>query len=66
MTEPIKPTPPQTVKCETCMKEVPVSEAKSAEAEDYVVHFCGLECYEQWIKRRRKTPSASKPGSDQH
>ena len=36
------------VKCEVCLKEVPRSEAKSAEAVDYVVHFCGLDCYEEW------------------
>ena len=65
MTEPIKPTPPQTVNCGTCMKEVPLSEAKSAEAEDYVVHFCGLECYEQWIKHRSKARPAAKPGPDE-
>lgn len=36
------------VPCEVCMKEVPLSEAKSFEAEDYVAHFCGLECYSAW------------------
>ena len=36
------------VKCDICMKEIPQSEAKSAEATDYVMHFCGLECYAKW------------------
>ncbi len=36
------------VTCSVCLKEVPLSEAKSAEAKDYVAHFCGLECYKQW------------------
>ncbi len=36
------------VKCEVCMKEIPKSEAKSPEASDYVIHFCGLECYAKW------------------
>ena len=40
------------VKCETCLKEVPQSEAKCAEAVDYVVYFCGLDCYEEWIEKR--------------
>jgi hypothetical protein len=28
--------------------EIPVSEAKSEEATEYVVYFCGLDCYEKW------------------
>lgn len=42
------------LKCDVCMKEVPVSEAKSAEASDYVAHFCGLECFEKWRKQVEK------------
>jgi hypothetical protein len=38
----------QKVKCETCLKEIPRSEAKSREADEYVIWFCGLECYEEW------------------
>lgn len=36
------------VACDTCLKEVPLSEAVVPEANDYFVHFCGLECYEKW------------------
>lgn len=36
------------VSCELCLKEVPVAEATIAEAADYFVHFCGLDCYEKW------------------
>ena len=39
------------VACEICLKEIPVSEASSCEASDYVVHFCGLDCYEKWRKQ---------------
>ena len=27
---------------------MPLSEAKIAEAVDYIVHYCGLECYAKW------------------
>ena len=37
--------------CTTCRKEVPSSEANVAEARDSFVHFCGLECFDQWWKR---------------
>ena len=36
------------VACEVCLKEVPRSEAKVPEAADYVMYFCGLECYAKW------------------
>jgi hypothetical protein len=37
--------------CEVCLKEIPVSEAKSEEATDYVVYLCGLDCYQQWLRQ---------------
>jgi hypothetical protein len=40
----------KTVECEVCLKEVPLSEVHVREAEDYVVNFCGLECYDKWVK----------------
>ena len=36
------------VPCEVCLKEIPRSEAKVDEANDYVVYFCGLDCYDKW------------------
>lgn len=43
-----KPVEVETVKCEVCLKEVPLSEATVPEASDYFVNFCGFECYEKW------------------
>lgn len=37
--------------CEICMKEVPIDEALNPETADYIVFFCGLECYEQWVSQ---------------
>ena len=36
------------ISCEVCLKEIPISEAKNEEASDYVVYFCGLDCYQIW------------------
>ncbi len=44
----------EKVACEVCLKEVPLSEAKQFEAEDYVAHFCGLDCYAKWKQRSDK------------
>jgi hypothetical protein len=40
--------PLHQVFCSTCQHEVPLSEVVVAEAVDYVVYFCGLDCYERW------------------
>ena len=34
--------------CDICMNEIPVSEDNSDEARDYVIHYCGIECYQRW------------------
>lgn len=52
----------EKVACDICRKEVPLSEAKTPEAVDYVAHFCGLECYEQW-KKESESSQGSKADS---
>lgn len=49
-----KPVSGEQVACEVCLKQVPVSEAKSDEASDYVRYFCGLECYARWRAQEKK------------
>ena len=51
MSEQIKSAEVRKVPCQLCRKEVPLSEAKVAEAADYVAYFCGLECYAEWKRR---------------
>lgn len=46
--------PPETIACEVCLKEIPCSEAKIVEVDDYVAHFCGLDCYEIWRNEEAK------------
>lgn len=36
------------ISCDVCMDQIPLSESISDEARDYIVHFCGLDCYQQW------------------
>ncbi len=54
MNEHQKPTEIEKVKCEICLKEIPQSEAKIREASDYVLYFCGLDCYEKWQEEDKK------------
>lgn len=41
----------EQVSCDICHKEVPLSEANHFEAQDYIAHFCGLDCYSEWKQR---------------
>ena len=46
-----KSTAIKTVPCEICLKEVPRSEAKVVEVDDYVLYFCGLDCFGKWQEK---------------
>jgi len=37
--------------CEVCLQEIPADSVKQADAQDYIHHFCGLNCLETWQKR---------------
>lgn len=50
MTKDNEPIGAELVPCEVCKKEVPKTESTVAEAADYVMFFCGLDCYEEWKK----------------
>lgn len=64
MTTQEKPVELEQVSCEICMKEVPLTEAMVPEAEGYFVHFCGLDCYQQWkSKSEESDKEADKPES---
>lgn len=54
MNEHEKPTEIEKVPCEICLKEIPRSEAKIEEACDYVMYFCGLDCYEKWREENER------------
>ena len=53
MREPEIPSDPDRVACKVCFKEIPLSEAVNEEATDYVLHFCGLDCYAKWKAREK-------------
>jgi hypothetical protein len=48
MVETLKPPEVELLPCAVCQKEIPKSVALSSEDQDYVLYFCGLECYESW------------------
>lgn len=60
MIEQKKIVEPDKVSCEVCFKEIPVSEAVSVKATDYIVYYCGLDCYDRWKKQQSK-PDTKEP-----
>ncbi len=42
---------PEALACEVCLEEIPATVADHAEGEEYLAHFCGLECYRQWREK---------------
>jgi hypothetical protein len=52
------------VACAICMKEIPLSEAQSEEADDYVRHFCGLDCYAKWRTQKEAGGEGPRPDDD--
>jgi hypothetical protein len=55
-----RPTDPQRVFCEVCLKTVPRIDALSDDARDYVAYFCGRDCYDRWHRQR---PPLAAPGT---
>jgi len=49
----------ELLRCDVCMKEVPAAESKLSEVDDYVLYFCGLECYDKWHNQVKKIPKVS-------
>lgn len=45
-----------------CRKEIPLSEAFSAEARDYVVYYCGVNFYNDWQKRAQRKLNRGQTG----
>ncbi|ELF6207938.1 MULTISPECIES: DUF3330 domain-containing protein [Pseudomonas] len=49
-----------TVSCCECCKEISLDAALTPEGTEYVVHFCGLECYQRFMSRADER-AASEP-----
>ena len=66
MTTPTRiPDRPQIVSqhtaCSVCHKEIPLSAAFTPEGADYVGHFCGSECYEEFAARHKQRTQIKLP-----
>ena len=62
MSGPAKPFEPPLISCEVCLRQVPRSEARIYEAPDYVLHFCGIDCFSEWQRQQGREPEAGERG----
>ena len=60
---PSEPVAATVVPCPVCLEEIPTSEASVAEAVDYFVYFCGLDCYQKWTHQRPRVEQVEKSGA---
>jgi len=40
--------------CHICKKLIPKAAALHAEGQEYVLHFCSLECLDYWNNQKKK------------
>lgn len=44
----------QLLNCDICLDEIPVNGDEYNETDEYVIHLCGIECYNQWKAEKSK------------
>lgn len=59
MSHTLRPEEPELLECEVCMAQIPADTHISAESDDYVLHFCGVECYRKWQEQNGGEPPTS-------
>lgn len=44
----------EKISCHVCKKMIPKAAAVNAEGEEYVMHFCDIECLDYWKKEKKE------------
>ncbi|UCC40758.1 MAG: DUF3330 domain-containing protein [Candidatus Aminicenantes bacterium] len=44
----------EKLSCHVCKKIIPKAAALNAEGEEYVLHFCNIECMDYWKKEKKE------------
>ncbi len=51
----------QKIACHVCKKLIPKAAALHAEGEEYVLHFCNIECLDYWKNQEQEKEDQKKP-----
>jgi len=49
----------EKIACHVCKQTIPKATAVHAEGEEYVLHFCNLDCLDYWKKEQNKREKES-------
>lgn len=49
----------EKIACSVCKKLIPKASALHAEGEEYVLHFCNIDCLDHWKKHGQKEKRGS-------
>jgi hypothetical protein len=44
----------EKISCHVCKTMIPKAAAMNAEGEEYVLHFCKLDCLDYWKKEKKE------------
>ena len=50
--------------CKVCMREIPADVDHTLEGQEYVAHFCGLDCYRAWHDHGEDPPKRPEDGGE--
>lgn len=50
-------TPPPGTRCSVCGEDIVPAEARSVELQDYMLYFCGLDCFQKWRDEQQRGES---------
>jgi len=50
----------EKIACHVCKTMIPKATAVHAEGEEYVLHFCNLDCLDYWKKEKKEKETETK------
>ncbi len=51
----------EKIACHICKKEIPKAAAVHSEGQEYVLHFCNVECMDYWKEEGKKKRNRDGP-----
>lgn len=55
-----QPVEPSHIDCDACLTEIPPTVAQTPEGDDYIQHYCGLECHDQLVNADQEPKQTDK------
>lgn len=62
MRKKVEPGRAGSVQCAYCRKSMPAAEAYQPEGQEYMMYFCGLECFDAWREQAASDLAGEREG----